>query len=136
MREEKQPIGYWIKKADLLLTEGINSIHARLGITRTAWQVLNTIAQNAGISKTKLIETITPFSDEGSTIQIIAALQDKNWISETDTYTLTEAGKQVHADCMKRQQEFRIKAMNNISEEEYKITMKTLIQLVKNLLDT
>ncbi len=45
MKDEKLPIGYWLKKADILLTEGIDKIQLQFGITKTGWQTLNTIAQ-------------------------------------------------------------------------------------------
>jgi len=41
--KNKLPIGYYLKKTDNLLTEGINNIHKEFNLTRTDWQILNSI---------------------------------------------------------------------------------------------
>ncbi|MES2648249.1 MAG: hypothetical protein V4717_15335 [Bacteroidota bacterium] len=46
---------------------------------------------------------------------------------------MTDEGRELHDRCFKQQQEFRIKTMQHISEEDYEVTIRTLQQMVANL---
>lgn len=63
MQQENKPIGYWIKQADELLTQGINTIQASFQLDRTDWQVLNTIAEHRSIGSRELTQSIQPFAN-------------------------------------------------------------------------
>ncbi|MCE7988563.1 MAG: hypothetical protein DYG89_45990 [Caldilinea sp. CFX5] len=43
--KSEQPIGYWLKRADQVLTEAINNVQAVHNFTRTDWQVLNLLRE-------------------------------------------------------------------------------------------
>lgn len=63
MQSNKMPIGYWIKQADELLTRGIDDIYSSSGITRTGWQILNSINEKEFIMKVDLTNLMKPFAD-------------------------------------------------------------------------
>ncbi len=133
MKNNKLPIGYWLKKADDLLTKGIDKIQSEFGLNRTEWQVLNSIAGDEKITLKKLSELLKPFAGEEKITEILSRLLASNLIEGTASYSLTLPGKQLHADCLQKQNEFRKFAMNKISEEQYEVTINTLAQLVSNL---
>lgn len=55
MQTKNLPIGYWIKQADQMLTKGIDEIQLLFNITRTDWQIINSINENNVIKKSELI---------------------------------------------------------------------------------
>ncbi|MFC4873436.1 hypothetical protein [Negadavirga shengliensis] len=133
IENKKLPIGYWIKHADQLLTSGINQVQHSFSLTRTSWQVLNSIASKPDIDRESLLEVMQPFAGEKSVSTILCEFFDENIISIQGGLRLSEKGKQLYKDCLKAQQAFRKKAMAGISEVEYEISVKTLSQLVSNL---
>lgn len=51
MQTKNIPIGYWVKQADEFLMKGINEIHASMQMTRTEWQMNNSIHENITIDR-------------------------------------------------------------------------------------
>lgn len=134
MKPKDLPIGYWIKKADQLLTNGVNQIQAGFGLTRTSWQVLNTIKENNEITKSELFELMQPFADKPA-VETILMNFSQNRILEEDgaRIWLTAKGAEMHSNCLARQQNFRQRCMKDISENEYQTTLLTLKKMVTNL---
>lgn len=129
----KLPIGFWIKQVDVLLTQGINEIQAGFGLSRTGWQILNTIAENNDIKKETLMEVMQPFADTDQVQSILNNLITDNLVQGQASCTLTSTGNQLHTHCLAKQTEFRKKSMQGISEQYYEITVNTLQQIVTNL---
>lgn len=129
----KKPIGYYLKTADNLLTEGINAIHKDLNITRTDWQILNSVQENPNIKRDDVAQLISEFTSYDEANQIIDALIERGILSESQSLSLTEEGKKLYQDCFERQTEFRLKATQNISEKEYIQTIETLEKIIENL---
>lgn len=135
-KQQNLPIGYWIKKADELLTININQVHQDANLTRVGWQLLHTINEYETINATGLITMIHPFADEREARKILADLKDKNFIrfdDDTNSFSLTHTGKQLYKDCLEKQQAIRQKAMAGIGEEAYIITLQTLQKISNNL---
>lgn len=134
MQPQKLPIGYWIKQADNLLTAGIDAIHSNAGITRTGWQVLNSIHENGSLQKAALFSLLSPFANEQSLEQILMKLADDNLIEvKDDILFLTGGGKKLHQQCFEQQKAFRQKAISGITEQDYQVTVLTLQRIVENL---
>jgi DNA-binding MarR family transcriptional regulator len=134
MKLKNLPIGYWIKKADETLTEGINKIHSQFGFTRTDWQVLNSLKENNRISKTELLEIMYPFEEKTIVEKILTKLKIENLIDEQSSkLTLTDKGLEIHQQCLERQMAFRNRCMEGISEQEYQTTYLTLKKLADNI---
>ena len=130
----KYPIGYWIREADKLLTEAINKIHSAKGINRTQWQLLHFLHENGELGLDRIAGIMQPFEDKQNIQEILNNLVLKDIIRKTgDVYILTGQGEKLHAECFHKQQEFRVKGMQNINAQDYAITVNTLQQLVANL---
>ncbi len=128
------PLGYWIKKVDNLLTAGIDRIQANHGLTRTEWQVLNCIAGSHHLSKTEIITIIAPFAHEKAAISILDKLERELLISQKDeNIVITPTGTELNHSCLKEQLQFRKKAMNDVSEQQYQTTVYTLEKIAENL---
>ena len=129
------PIGYWIKKIDNLLTNSIDSIQSEYGLTRIGWQVLNSINKKEEIHKSELLDLMRPLAEKLHIETILQSFSADNVIetAEDKALSLTNKGKVLFANCFKRQNEFRMKVMNNISEEEYKIVVLTLQKMINNI---
>ena len=134
MKSNNLPIGFWIKKADESLTNGINKIHSQFGLTRTDWQVLNTLKEGTDITKTRLMEIMQPFAEESEIEGILINFRNKKLLSgQASHLKLTEEGLEIHQECLQRQIAFRSKSMEGISEQDYLTTYSTLERLVANI---
>jgi DNA-binding MarR family transcriptional regulator len=130
---ENLPIGYWVKRVDNLLSEGINAIQAANGVNRTEWQVLNLLSANEIIT-TQLSEILRPFTGKENLNAILEELDEKKIIELVNSnYLLTAKGREVYDACYKQQQEFRMKTVQGISAEDYATTIGTLQKIVANL---
>lgn len=134
MQQKNLPIGYYIKQVDELLTEGINKVMAAFNLTRVKWQVLNSIQENAGITKKELVKLMKPFATAVVIENILEGYRQQGHITaeDTDKILLTSKGLQLHAACLEQQLEFRKKIMTGISESDYQSTILTLQKIVRN----
>jgi DNA-binding MarR family transcriptional regulator len=133
MNQKSLPIGYWLKRTDSLLTEGINAIQAEFGINRVQWQIIHTIAENPPLEFKALAEVMKPFADENQLVGYLDTLKEMGTLTGHETLYLTEKGQRLHTECLHKQKEFREKAMLGVSNEEYEVTLSTLEKIVKNL---
>lgn len=129
----KFPIGYYLKKVDNLLTQGINKIHSEFDITRIQWQILSLISQDNEANREKVIEALTEFADKEVLKDTISLLISRNLINENKFLTLTRKGKDLFNSCLEKQKAFRQKAMRNISEQEYMQIIRSLEKIIDNL---
>lgn len=134
MQPKELPIGYWIKQVDELLTKGINEMQSSFGLTRTDWQILNSIKENGQNSTSELLSLMRPFVDQNSLDSILKKFRANKLLSdETEKLTLTDRGTELHKACMEKQKSFRQKAMTHISEQQYQETIITLKKIIENL---
>src|SRR5690554_1331088 len=131
--KNKLPIGYYLKKADNLLTKGINNIHKELDITRTDWQILNSINENAEIDRQQITQQLSEFANKETISEAVAMLLSRQLIREENYFSLTERGKDLYQTCFQKQKVFRQKAMTNITEQQYLQTIETLEKITENL---
>lgn len=140
MSEQKRPhlpIGYWLKKADELLTARINEAQQANGLTRTEWQVLNTLLETEAASRSEIVEILSPFGDAETIGAPVDSLMERGLIepdgSETGRLRLTTLGRQLHARALEVQKGIRLQAVQGISETDYATTVRVLQQIVENL---
>ncbi len=131
--KDKLPIGYYLKNADRLLTEGINHIHQEMGITRTDWQILNSIHENDKIDLDKIAELLKAFADKETIENSLTALAKRQLISDNQLLSLTEEGKKLFETCLQKQKAFRQKSMEGLTQEQYEQTISFLEKLIDNL---
>lgn len=135
MQPTNKPIGYLIKQLDLLLTKGIDSIQEEYGFTRTRWQVLHTISQDAGIHQDNLKKLMQPFAGATETAGLLNGLisADILAVGTDEICYLTQKGKRLHEQCLQKQTDFRRKLMAGITPEAYATTIETLEGMIRNL---
>jgi len=131
--QKKSPIGYYLRKADELLTEEAGQIHEDMEINRLQWQILDSVSENPGISSQELVENLADFADEKEVRDIIADFAERNFLLEQDPLDLTEQGRDMHRICLDRQMAFRQKVMKDISDQEYEQMIGTLEKMINNL---
>jgi DNA-binding MarR family transcriptional regulator/catechol 2,3-dioxygenase-like lactoylglutathione lyase family enzyme len=132
------PIGYWLKEADRVITEAVNRVQAIHNISRTEWQILNTLYEVGSINPADLGDIMRPFVDAAGLDAIIAGLAERGWVAQSGggeqlALRLTDAGRQGHAAVQAQQKVVRRRAIEGISEEEYATVIQVLQRMVSNL---
>jgi len=134
MEPKDLPVGYWIRTADELLTKGIDQIQSEFGLTRTAWQILNTIRERSEIQKAALTNLLQHFADSTSIEKVLTAFEQEGLTQNQGSgISLTAKGHRTHRDCLAQQSLFRQRCMQHISDQEYQTLVATLKKLVANL---
>lgn len=131
------PIGYWLKRADQVLTDRINEAQRAHGLSRTQWQILNVLAELGSATEEQLASPLRPFADRTALRELIAGLQQRGLVSGKgaldDRYVLTMQGHQTHEAALALQQAVRRQAMQAISAADYATTVQVLQRIVENL---
>lgn len=134
MTTKQLPIGYYLKLADNSLTKGIDEIQAQYDLNRVEWQVLNAIYGKSEILKSEIIELMQPMASTPLVETIFSKFADQKLVEfKGSMLTLTAEGRKLHQSCFDTQQAFRKKAMNDISETDYQITIATLQKIIANI---
>jgi DNA-binding MarR family transcriptional regulator len=137
MKKPHLPLGYWLKRADNLITEQVNQVQAANGVTRTDWQVLNTLYEVGSADQAQLFTVMHTFVDAAQLEQILGELKSRGWVTAVENgviiYQLSNAGQQQHSQILAAQQEVRQQVMQGISQEEFATVMRVLQQMVANL---
>lgn len=129
--KNKLPIGYYLKKADNLLNEGIDKVHEEAGINRLQWQILHSIHE--GYPKEKMVDVLREFANPRVIDETLDQMTENQLISQVDGLSMTEKGRVIFEQCLQEQKEFRLKAVQNISEDEYFTTIETLEKIINNM---
>jgi len=137
------PMGYWLKRADTLLTQQIDEAQAANGVSRVEWQVLNMIGDAGSVSKERIFETMLAFVDAPGVDEIVTRLVGRGWAEQSEIskqstveFQLTEEGRRQHGVILATQKEVRQRAMQGIGEEEYATVVQVLKRIVNNLRET
>lgn len=133
MDKPRLPIGFYLKKADNLLTAGINEIHTEFGLTRTDWQILNTINGRNGLDRQAMSEILSEFINGKAINNTISGLIKNDLLQENTSLALTDKGKDIYQACLQKQLSFRRKSMQNITDEEYLQVIATLEKIINNV---
>ena len=135
--QQRLPIGYWLKQVHNLITEHINNVQMANGVTRSDWQVLNTLYEVGSADKKQLFTVMHTFVDVAQLEQILVELNARGWVTALEngviTYQLSDEGRQQHGKILDAQQIVRQQVMQGISQEEYATVMRVLQQMVANL---
>lgn len=134
MQQKRLPIGYYLKLADNCLTKGIDEIQSQHGLNRIEWQVLNSIYEKPEVLKCEVLELMKPLANNQLVETIFTKFIDNKQIeAKNEMLTLTTKGKELHKSCFDTQQEFRKKAVTDISEADYQTTISTLQKMIANI---
>lgn len=137
---QNQPIGYWVKQVDNLLTKQIDKAQAANGVSRSEWQVLNLLSETPSLRRDRLLKKLDVFLDASRLDEIIASLFERGWLAiaavsapGTDELSLTDEGRRQHAKILSTQKEVRQQAMQGVTSEEYETLIRVLQRIVANL---
>jgi DNA-binding MarR family transcriptional regulator len=135
---KQQPIGYWLKHADKVITEHVDRVLSDNGFTRFRWQVINIVYQAGTITMSDLFDTMQTFIDERQLDELIDGFVKEGWLirhGEGDgaQLAITDAGKDKRETVFELQSEVRRRAMLGITEQEYATVIDVLQRVVKNL---
>lgn len=131
MDKKKLPIGYYLKKVDNLLTDKIDVIHSEFGLTRTDWQILNSISE--GVDKKAILTQLSEFASAEQLNERIHSLLERSLIVDNIILKLTDKGEGIFKTCLQKQTALRQKSMQNITEHEYLQLITTLEKIIDNL---
>ncbi|GGP10732.1 MarR family transcriptional regulator [Nonomuraea glycinis] len=118
-----KPIGYWLKRLDMLLEESMTRTLAEHGVSRREWQALNVLATPGEDPQ----DMLAPFPGVGDAVEALAA---KGW-AEGDH--LTDEGKRAQARIAERVGHFRRRAVDGVTAKEYQATVAVLRRMATNL---
>jgi hypothetical protein len=129
------PIGYWLKHTDELLTKHINNVQTANGVSRSQWQVLNSLYESGVVTRAQLFETMKTFVSEPEQRHILDELTSWGWLvqNEQDMFQLSQEGRMNHQTRLEAQKKVRQRAVQGISEEEYTTVIKVVQRRVENL---
>jgi DNA-binding MarR family transcriptional regulator len=135
---KQRPIGYWLKRADEVITEHADQVLSENGFTRSHWQVLNIIYQAGTIPRGGVFDTMRTFLDSRQLDVIIEGFVEEGWLVEHGGgdgahLTLTDTGKVKRETIFELQSEVRRRAMQGVTEQEYATVIDVLERMVKNL---
>jgi hypothetical protein len=126
-----KPLGWWLRHLHELLESSMADALDAESLTRRHWQVLNTIALGARTPE-QVDAAMAPFvADEGPMAPKVADLRTRGWVAEDGS--LTTEGREAHARVEERVKEFRAKAIDGISDDDYHVTLRTLERCAANL---
>jgi len=134
------PIGYWLKQADLMLTEHLGRVLDDHGLTRFHWQVLNLLNQRGPTTRAAVSEAMQLFVDAAGVDGILDDLARRGWLwrrehggEGTTELALTDEGRQGHRRVFELVDATRKRSQEGISEEDYATVISTLQRMVANL---
>ncbi|MEU5258516.1 MarR family winged helix-turn-helix transcriptional regulator [Amycolatopsis sp. NPDC021455] len=126
-----KPLGWWLRHLHELLESSMAQVLETESLTRRHWQVLNTIALGARTPE-EVDTAMAPFViAEGPMAPKVADLRARGWVAEDGA--LTADGREAHARVEARIKEFRAKAIDGISDDDYRTTLRTLERCAANL---
>ncbi|HEU4397797.1 MAG TPA: MarR family transcriptional regulator [Actinomycetota bacterium] len=136
MREDRRPIGYWLKHLDGLIEAAFERTLTGQGVTRRHWQALNTLHERPS-TQTAIADALSPFltDDPGADQRVIDELVARGWVEqgEDNVLKLTPVGTGVHAGLLERIQAMRWRLVRGVTQEEYLATVDVLRRMAGNL---
>jgi DNA-binding MarR family transcriptional regulator len=133
--EANKPIGWYLKEADQQITSFMNNAFEDLSITRFHWMILRNVAERGHINTWQFFQEVKNFVTVQEFAEIIQSMVDRGWlvISGEDHCAFTAAGEEAFKQLADLQKERTALMMRGISDEEYKLTLRVLNQIIENI---
>ena len=130
--EAQRPIGWWVKRLDALLEQAVDSAVAGEGLTRRHWQVLHSLADDAG-PEGDLRSTLADFT--GDVGAVVTDLVGRGWVqrSADDGLALTAEGRAGHDRVAAAVARVRKHVADGLSAQEYERVILVLGRMVENV---
>ena len=129
----QRPIGWWVKRLDELLEQGLDTVVAAEGLGRRHWQVLQSAAEGP-VDRPALSAALGPFAGADELDRVVADLTARGWLhGGGGALELTAEGRTAHARLAAAVGAFRRSVAAGLTEEEYARTVAALARMVANL---
>ncbi|NYI04077.1 MarR family winged helix-turn-helix transcriptional regulator [Allostreptomyces psammosilenae] len=137
------PIGYWLRRADALLTRSLERTLQPHGLDRFGWQVLNLLCGTAA-SEERLRAALADFGGPGELTATLAELRRRGWIgpgrpevagAPGTVWAPTDTGRSVHRLVAAAVRESRAAATAGVDPGDYATALAVLERLCGNLGD-
>ena len=136
MESREQPIGYWLKHLDRLISQAAQRALAEEQLTRRHWQIMNVLRQSPQ-GPAALTDALRPFWEPGAITldQAISDLAGRGWLTrdQAGQYALTTAGEAAHATVQEKIHGIRARFLTGLTEHDYHQTVQTLQRMAANL---
>jgi hypothetical protein len=136
-RQNRQtlPIGYWLKRADQLLTARIDDAQRANNLTRLDWQAPNTMRESGSAARDEIVQMLRPFADARAVDDVLSRLAERGVVTRSvdGKFALTQEGTELHERAQSSRKAIRQRAIAGISDAEYSTAVAVLQRLVENL---
>jgi DNA-binding MarR family transcriptional regulator len=104
-------------------------------VSRSQWQVLNSIHEAGHITKEQLFETMQTFISQAELERILTDFSGRGWLVQTEKglFQLSGEGRAEYQHILELQEDVRKRAMRGVTEEEYMTVIRVLQRIVNNL---
>jgi DNA-binding MarR family transcriptional regulator len=128
----QRPIGWWVKRLDVLLEQAVDTAVAGEGLTRRHWQVLHSLTDGAA-REGDLRSTIADFP--GDVGAVVGELVERGWVARSagDEVALTADGRAGHDRVVAAVGRVRRHVADGLSAREYERTIMVLERMAENL---
>jgi DNA-binding MarR family transcriptional regulator len=131
----REPIGYWLRRGDQLISQYTNRVLAAEGLTRLHWQLLNILAEHDDTTN-GVLARMSGFVDLAGLQGLIADLVRRGWLGEEAArgrLQLSAQGRESHARVLDLMLSVRERSLRGVGTEEYAAVVGTLKRLCSNL---
>lgn len=128
----QRPVGWWVRRLDELLEQGLDDVVAAEGLTRRHWQVLESLA-GGPVPRADLHAALGPFAAPEDVDAVLADLAGRGWAAGDAAPSLTPAGRAAHERLAAAVGAFRRGVADGLTAEEYAATVAGLARMVANL---
>ncbi len=129
---EERPIGWWVRRLDMLLEEAVDAVVTAEGLTRRHWQVLHSLATGTG-QETEVRTALADFP--GDVDAVVSDLVGRGWVARLGTgrIGLTPDGTAAHDRVSRAVGRVRRHVADGLSRQEYERTILVLRHMVENV---
>ena len=131
--QQQRPVGWWVKRLDELLEQGLDAVVAAEGLTRRHWQALQSVA-GGPVPRGELRDALAPFAGAGDLDAVLADLTGRGWLADDGAaLSTTPDGAVAHERLAGAVAAFRRSVAEGLTAEEYAQVVAGLARMVGNL---
>lgn len=133
------PLGYLVKRLDEALTNYVDRLLGeRHQLGRSHWQLLRTVHNQPGMKRSDFADSARIFYDEEKLRTLIDDLTRRGWLLVEDSdlgalLRLTDEGERGFAHMARTQDSSWARLLEGLTEDDYKLVLTRLEQMIANL---
>jgi DNA-binding MarR family transcriptional regulator len=130
--EPRRPIGWWVKRLDVLLEQVVDVAVAGEGLSRRHWQVLHSLTDGP-CHEDDLRSALADFPGDVGTV--VTGLVERGWVQRSAgrVVALTADGRSTHDRVAAAVGQVRRHVAEGLSAEEYEQTVRVLGRMAENV---